>query len=238
MGKVVGNRGACDPRVGFHAAALSICTAFALFPKTILISGVVPAGGLLGVILADYLSANMNIAGAVILTVAAAIVSVYLLSSFTMSKLASWFAPLFGWVSRRADAFRAWRAERARIAKEKAAEKARIRAEKRAVRRQAEQERKAAEAAAAVMVMEPKPSRKRRVREDRKKRPSWMRSAHLRGTRRRHASRRRSPRQSRCRKRTRSPSGNWRTISPRPPFRSPLKRHRFRNRRRRDAQHS
>ena len=40
--------------LGSTLLLLSICTAFALFPKTILISGVVPAGGLLGVILGIY----------------------------------------------------------------------------------------------------------------------------------------------------------------------------------------
>jgi DNA segregation ATPase FtsK/SpoIIIE, S-DNA-T family len=112
------------------AAALlaSICTAFGLGPQWFLIGGAIPISGLLGALTADYLIEEFNITGAALLTSACAVISIYLVSSFSMSKLAIWFGPLIAWWRKRMDRFRAWRAERARIA----AEKARIRAEKRA----------------------------------------------------------------------------------------------------------
>lgn len=115
---------------GAAALVASICTAFALGPAWHPIGGVIPAGGLLGGIIAYYLIQNLNITGALILTAACAIVSIYVLTTFSMAKLAAWFAGPRAWWNRRLDRFRAWRSDRARIA----AEKARQRAEKRAQR--------------------------------------------------------------------------------------------------------
>src|SRR5215831_20737647 len=63
---------------------LSICTALGLLVSGHPIGGVIPAGGLLGLVAADYLTQNMNFGGAAILTAAALVVSVYLVSTFTM----------------------------------------------------------------------------------------------------------------------------------------------------------
>lgn len=115
---------------GAAALVASICTAFALGPAWRPIGGVIPASGLLGGVIADYLIQNLNITGALILTAACAIVSIYILTTFSMAKLAAWFAGPLAWWNRRLDRFRAWRSERARIA----AEKARQRTEKRAQR--------------------------------------------------------------------------------------------------------
>jgi S-DNA-T family DNA segregation ATPase FtsK/SpoIIIE len=114
----------------FGAALLmaSTCTAFSLGPAWRPIGGVLPAGGLLGVLCAGYLVANLNIAGAVIATAACAVVSVYLVSTFSMAKLASWCAGPIAWWRRRIEKLRAWQRERARIA----AERAKVRAERRA----------------------------------------------------------------------------------------------------------
>jgi DNA segregation ATPase FtsK/SpoIIIE, S-DNA-T family len=113
------------------AAALlaSICTSFGLGPQWFLIGGAIPISGLLGALTADYLVQEFNITGAALLTSGCAVISIYLVSSFSMSKLAVWLGPLMAWWGRRMDRFDAWRANRARVA----AEKARIRAEKRAV---------------------------------------------------------------------------------------------------------
>jgi S-DNA-T family DNA segregation ATPase FtsK/SpoIIIE len=118
-------------KIGGAAALIaSVCTGFALGPAWRPVGGVIPAGGLLGGIIAEYLIQNLNITGALILTAACAIVSIYVLTTFSMAKLGGWLRGPLGWWDRRLDRFRAWRSERARVA----AEKARQRAEKRAQR--------------------------------------------------------------------------------------------------------
>ncbi len=120
----------------------SACTAFGLAPRSLIIGGVIPASGLLGRLMADYLTERLNITGAVMATAAASILSIYLVSSFSMATLGRWFAGPVAWWSRRMERFRNWRTERARIREAKAHERAEARARKRA----------AAEAAAAAGV--------------------------------------------------------------------------------------
>ncbi len=115
---------------GAAALIASICTAFALGPTWRPVGGVIPAGGLLGGVIAEYLIQNLNITGALILTAACAIISIYILTTFSMAKLGGWLRGPLGWWDHRLDRFRAWRAERARLA----ADKARQRAERRAQR--------------------------------------------------------------------------------------------------------
>jgi S-DNA-T family DNA segregation ATPase FtsK/SpoIIIE len=133
---------------GSAALLSSICAAFALASNWHPIGGVIPAGGLLGSILADYLIQNLNITGALILTAACGIVSIYLVSTFSMSRLASWLAGPLAWWNRNLERFRAWRSERARIAAVKARERAEKRAEKKALARQERAERAARKQAA------------------------------------------------------------------------------------------
>jgi S-DNA-T family DNA segregation ATPase FtsK/SpoIIIE len=139
------------------AAALlsSICAACALAPNWHPIGGVIPAGGLLGIILADFLIQNLNITGALILTAACGIVSIYLVSTFSMSKLAAWLAGPIAWLNRKLDQFRAWRSERARIAAAKARDRAERRAEKKALARQERAERAAQKQAAKTQTAKP-----------------------------------------------------------------------------------
>ncbi len=56
------------------------------------ISGAIPAGGLAGSLLADELVASMNPLGAWLFTAATWIVSIYLVSTFEVARLRSWFA--------------------------------------------------------------------------------------------------------------------------------------------------
>ena len=110
----------------------SACTGFGLAPGWLFIGGVIPASGLLGRLMADYLMERLNITGSVMVTAAAAILSIYLVSSFSMATLGRWFAGPIAWWSRRLEHFRNWRAERARIREAKAQERAEARARKRA----------------------------------------------------------------------------------------------------------
>jgi DNA segregation ATPase FtsK/SpoIIIE, S-DNA-T family len=109
------------------------CTAFGFAPSWQPITGGVPAGGLLGLVLADYLISSMNVTGAALFTAGCWIAAIYLVSSFEMSRLPVWFRIPLNFLSAIAARFRAWRESRAM--------EARARAERRAARRamQAEQ---------------------------------------------------------------------------------------------------
>lgn len=125
--------------IGAVGTLLGLCAAFGLAPEWRVIGGVIPASGLLGALLADYLVERMNTTGACLFTSGVLVISIYLVSSFSMSTLARWFAGPVAWWSGRVEAFRNWRARRAQAAQAKTLERAEAKARKRA----------AAEAAAA-----------------------------------------------------------------------------------------
>jgi DNA segregation ATPase FtsK/SpoIIIE, S-DNA-T family len=112
----------------------SACAGGSLFGTWRLYNHTIAIGGVLGIALADYLLANLNLAGAIVATATSLVVSVYLVSTFTLSKLAQWFAGPIAWWQRRMEAWRAWRRQRRERAIQRAAERARIRAEKTAAR--------------------------------------------------------------------------------------------------------
>ncbi|MBZ5605153.1 MAG: DNA translocase FtsK, partial [Acidobacteriia bacterium] len=102
----------------------STCAALGMATTWRPIAGVIPAGGLAGSILADYLLASMNLTGAALFTGACWIVSIYLVSTFEMSRLPVWFRGPIAWIRAIASKFSrswiAWRENRARAAKERA----------------------------------------------------------------------------------------------------------------------
>jgi len=107
----------------------STCTALGFASGWQPISGGIPAGGLLGLVLAEYLVSTMNMMGAVLFTAGCWIAAVYLVSSFEMSRLPGWFrAPLNMFVAIAAR-FRAWRESRVAAARERAARRALKRAQ-------------------------------------------------------------------------------------------------------------
>ena len=92
--------------------------------------GAIPAGGLVGVVLADFLIANMNVVGAVIVTLACWIIALYLVSTFEVARLKAWLAGPLGAARRLSSALANWRERRALHAKEKAEQRALRRAMK------------------------------------------------------------------------------------------------------------
>ena len=110
---------------------LSLTAAVSFAPRLTLFSGAIPIGGILGMLLAHYLMHALNPTGAILLTITTLVVSVYLVSTFTMSKLAVWFAGPLRILNMLGDAWRLWREERRR----RHAEKARLRTEKAAEKR-------------------------------------------------------------------------------------------------------
>ncbi|MBZ5583304.1 MAG: DNA translocase FtsK 4TM domain-containing protein [Acidobacteriia bacterium] len=76
---------------GSALLSLSVSTGLSFLPLP-LFGGAVHIGGTLGILLAHYLIESLNLAGSVVAIATAGIVSIYLVSSFTVAKLASWFS--------------------------------------------------------------------------------------------------------------------------------------------------
>src|SRR5580698_7685942 len=123
---------------------MATCTAFGFASTWQPITGGVPAGGLIGTVLAEYLISAMNVTGAALFTAGCWIAAIYLVSSFEMSRLPGWFRIPMNLVSGIVARFRAWRDASAMAAK--------ARAEKRALKRAMQQEQapEPAEARAAI----------------------------------------------------------------------------------------
>jgi S-DNA-T family DNA segregation ATPase FtsK/SpoIIIE len=114
----------------------SVCTALSFIPLR-LFGGTVRIGGTVGLCFLNWLVGALNVAGAVLATLTAVIVAVYLVSTFTISKLFDWLAIPAAWFGRRRDAFSAWRD---RI-HQRSLEKARIKSLERRVRKREKQSR-------------------------------------------------------------------------------------------------
>ncbi len=130
--------------IGSAAALVSMETGWRLF------HGAVPAGGMLGLLLANYLVRTMNLTGALILTATCVTVSLYLVSSFSMSKLVEWFSGPIAWFRSVGERWSAWRARRREAAAEKRQKKAERAKTRRAAVRASAMEKAAEPVAAAV----------------------------------------------------------------------------------------
>jgi len=97
--------------IGVALMAVSLGAALSFLPWR-LFGGTIRIGGMLGSALSRYLLDTLNVAGAPLAILSAFVVSVYLVSSFTMARLADWFAgPLAWWNSfwmRQAESWRRW----------------------------------------------------------------------------------------------------------------------------------
>jgi len=129
----------------------STCTALGLLKDWRPISGAIPGGGLIGLVTSDYVVSKMNLTGAVLVTGAVWILSLYLISTFEMSRLPAWFAVPIRIVMGVWERLVMWRAKWI----EASQQRAQVRAEKRAVQRAA---REAEALAVAVAVPEPPPA--------------------------------------------------------------------------------
>jgi S-DNA-T family DNA segregation ATPase FtsK/SpoIIIE len=104
---------------------LSSLSAVCSFPRGFLLfGGAIRPGGVAGLLLADWLLTNLNLAGSIVLTATTLIVSVYLVSSFTMSKLGAWFARPIAFLRMIGERWSEWREARRKRRIEKAKEKA------------------------------------------------------------------------------------------------------------------
>jgi S-DNA-T family DNA segregation ATPase FtsK/SpoIIIE len=108
---------------------LGVCALLSFAPLR-MFGSTLPIGGTLGLALAHYLVDSLNLAGALVATLTAVVVSIYLVSTFTLARLGEWFAGPIAWFQRRAAAWRAWRDRVHARSIEKARERQRRRPEK------------------------------------------------------------------------------------------------------------
>jgi S-DNA-T family DNA segregation ATPase FtsK/SpoIIIE len=85
---------------GSAILVLSACGAAALLPDWRLFEHTIPPGGAAGFLVAGELREAVNLAGAAVILVTALIVSIYLVSTFTLASLDRWFAPVLGLLNR------------------------------------------------------------------------------------------------------------------------------------------
>jgi S-DNA-T family DNA segregation ATPase FtsK/SpoIIIE len=101
----------------------STCSGFGLLNWKPIV-GLIPAGGVAGTVVADYLISTVNLTGALLITVGCWIVSLYLISKFEISVLAVWLARPAAWIksiiTSLAARWSSWRESRVLIAKERA----------------------------------------------------------------------------------------------------------------------
>ena len=114
--------------IGSLLLTLSLCAALSFAPWRIF-AGNVRLGGTLGYVLATRLVDALNVAGAIVATATIVIVSVYLVSTFTLAKLVAWLAGPVAWFQRRREQWRAWRERVHERSLEKARERDRRRME-------------------------------------------------------------------------------------------------------------
>ena len=88
--------------------AASFCALVSFFPFR-LFRGSVLVGGTLGLTLAHALLDALNLAGALVAVLTVLALSVYLVSTFSISMLGEWFARLIAWFERRMEAWRQFR---------------------------------------------------------------------------------------------------------------------------------
>jgi DNA segregation ATPase FtsK/SpoIIIE, S-DNA-T family len=146
----------------FGAAVLflSTSTALSIRPFWRPWNGAFSAGGVVGILIADSLLSSLNVMGTALLTGICLILSLYLISRFSMAIVARWLAgPLsflarfYGWLYGR---FANWHEQRMALAQERAEQRAAVREERRAAQQAAAQE---AEAAIPVVdPLEPQPA--------------------------------------------------------------------------------
>jgi S-DNA-T family DNA segregation ATPase FtsK/SpoIIIE len=95
--------------VGSGMLVVGVCTALSLAPTWRPFGGTILAGGLLGTVTADYLLANLNSTGAILATAAMLILSLYVVSTFSMTLLGGWLAGPMAATRRAWTKWQSWR---------------------------------------------------------------------------------------------------------------------------------
>jgi S-DNA-T family DNA segregation ATPase FtsK/SpoIIIE len=114
--------------IGYFMLIASVCTGWALGPDIRLWQGAFTAGGVFGILLADYFTARLNLTGACLLTGLGLILSFYLISKFSVSQGARWIAKAQAFLDALYDRWTTWRSSRTKLAVERAQARAAKRA--------------------------------------------------------------------------------------------------------------
>src|SRR5580692_5998101 len=109
--------------LGSAAMVASACGAAALLPEWRLFDHTILLGGTAGFLVADSFTHALNPAGAAVVLATALVISIYLVSSFTLAKLRGWFRPLFTVFSNLGDKWRRSNERRREAALQKLQEK-------------------------------------------------------------------------------------------------------------------
>ena len=115
--------------IGWVTLFLCASTLLGLGPEWRVFSGNFLAGGLLGLATSGYLEESLNLTGSLLAVSLATIISLYLISTFTLTKLESWFAGPIAWFQSLGARWTAWQVERRERKAERAAIKAAEKAE-------------------------------------------------------------------------------------------------------------
>jgi DNA segregation ATPase FtsK/SpoIIIE, S-DNA-T family len=145
---------------GGLAWVVATCTALGFFQSWHPIAGTIPAGGLIGLVTAEYAVSRMNLTGAALVTGAVWILSLYLISTFEMSRLPVWFSPPIRVVAATMSRLSAWRAKWIERSRERAQQKA---AQRAAAAEQAAADQIAQQAILAEPAIEPPPVEEVRI---------------------------------------------------------------------------
>src|SRR5580698_4657588 len=86
--------------LGSGALVVSACGAAGLLPEWRLFDHTILPGGAAGFLVADSLKHALNPAGSAVVLATVLVVSVYLVSTFTLAKLRAWLDPLFNVLAR------------------------------------------------------------------------------------------------------------------------------------------
>jgi len=107
---------------------LSISTALSIRPLWRPWNGAFSAGGVVGILIADSLLSKLNMMGTMLFTGICLILSLYLISSFSMAIAARWMAGPLSLLGRLYARFASWREQKTALARERAEQRAAIRA--------------------------------------------------------------------------------------------------------------
>ena len=140
--------------IGSGMLVASACGVAALFPHWRLFDNTILPGGTAGFLLADWLKHSLNLAGTAVVQVTSMIVSLYLVSTFTLATVERWLAPVMPFFARVQDRRRRY-LERRREDKLERIERKREAAALRAAERQAARRETAGDAGLVVEVEKP-----------------------------------------------------------------------------------
>jgi S-DNA-T family DNA segregation ATPase FtsK/SpoIIIE len=143
--------------IGAMTLFLSVSTALSIRPLWHPWNGAFSAGGVVGILIADSLLSSLNLMGTVLLTGICLLLSLYLISTFSMATAAKWLAGPLGFLGRVYERWANWHSERMALARERAQYRAEQRAAQRAAQRASGQEAAAELQIPEIRTFEPKP---------------------------------------------------------------------------------